>query len=316
MKVPTEHLLVQIASLSLTARAIYGVLGVFLIRSVFGLAERTLIRRLGHGDRRYRARKTVTSAAYALILIFIMVLFQDRLKQIGLAVGLFGAGVVVALQDIIASLGGFVAIGLSNLYRVGDRVQINDTKGDVVDISVMRTTLMETGNWVSGDLYNGRIVQIPNSVVLKGLVFNYSRGFRFVWDEIKIRFKSHCDQWQAREMLLRVGKEIISEYLSDARVAWKHILENYSVENPMLEPTVTLQASIGTLEFSLSYIVDYTQRTVVKDRLYTMIVDEVANSHGTLEWSPSSSTTVVLPPGTTDLRAPMELPVAVNGSTR
>ncbi len=83
------------------------------------------------------------------------------MKQSGLAVRLFGAGVVVALQDIISSFGGFVAIGFSNLYRMGGRIQVNDTNGDMVDISVVRTTVMETRDWVSGDLYNGRIVQIP-----------------------------------------------------------------------------------------------------------------------------------------------------------
>jgi small-conductance mechanosensitive channel len=316
MKIPTEHLLLQIAALSLTARLIYAVLGVFLIRSAFSLLERTLPRRFGHGDRRYRVRKIVTASAYIMILTFMVVLFEDRLKQIGLAVGLFGAGVVVALQDILSSFGGFIAIGLSNLYRVGDRIQVNDTKGDVVDISVMRTTLMETGNWVSGDLYNGRIVQVPNSAVLKGLVFNYSQGFRFVWDEIRIRLKADCDQWQAREMLLRVGKETISDYLAEARTAWKHIVENYRVENPLLEPTVTLQASGGTLEFSLSYIVDYTRRTVVKDRLYTKIVDEVVSSNGRLEWAPSSSTTVVFPPSILDSRSPLQFPSAVGGSAR
>jgi small-conductance mechanosensitive channel len=311
-----EHLLTQLASISLTARLIYAAVGVFLIRSVFGLVERTLPRRFGHGDRRYRVRKIVTGAAYIIILTFIVILFEDRLKQIGLAFGLFGAGVVVALQDVISSFGGFVAIGLSNLYRVGDRIQVNETKGDVVDITVMRTTLMETGNWVSGDLYNGRMVQIPNSVVLKGLVFNYSQGFRFVWDEIKIRLKSDCDQSHAREMLLRVGKEAISDYLVEARTAWKHIVENYRVENPLLEPAVTLQASAGTLEFSLSYIVDYTRRTVVKDRLYTKIVEEVVNSNGALEWAPSSSTTVVLRPATADFRPPIEFPSIMSGGTR
>jgi small-conductance mechanosensitive channel len=316
MKIPMEHLLLQIASLSLTARLIYAVLGVFLIRSGFGLLERTLPRRFGHGDRRYRVRKIVTASAYIMILVFMVVLFEDRLKQIGLAVGLFGAGVVVALQDILSSFGGFIAIGISNLYRVGDRIQVNDTKGDVVDISVMRTTLMETGNWVSGDLYNGRIVQVPNSAVLKGVIFNYSQGFRYVWDEIKIRLKSDCDQWRAREMLLRVGKDTISEYLGDARAAWKHIVENYRVENPLLEPTVTLQASGGTLEFSLSYIVEYTRRTAVKDRLYTKIVDEVVSSDGSLEWAPSSSTTVVLPPVISDTRPPLEFPSAASGSAR
>jgi hypothetical protein len=116
------------------------------------------------------------------------------------------------------------------------------------------------------------------------MVFNYSQRFRFVWDEIKIRLTSESDHWYAREMLLRVGKETVSDYLTEAQHAWKRI-ENYRVENPLLEPTVTLQAKSGALEFSLSYIVDYTRRTIVKDELFTKIVNEVANSDGRLEWA-------------------------------
>jgi small-conductance mechanosensitive channel len=292
-----ELLLRHIASLSLAAKLIYSIVGTVLIRGVSRLLERALAPHFDKGDQRYRVRKAVTASAYALILIFITILFADRLKQMGVAFGLFGAGVVVALQDVITSFAGFMAIGFSNLYRVGDRIQVNETKGDVVDISVMRTTVMETGNWVRGDLYNGRIVQIPNNAVLKGLVFNYSQKFRFVWDEIKIRLTSESDHWHAREMLLRVGKETTSDYVVEARSAWKQIVDNYRVENPLLEPTVTLQASGGALEFALSYIVDYTRRTIVKDRLFTKIVDEVANSKGKLEWA-SSSATVVLQPAT------------------
>jgi small-conductance mechanosensitive channel len=291
----TEHFFQHLAALPLASKLIYSLLGVALIRTAFRRLERTLPLHFGLGDQRYRVRKTVTASAYIVITVFITILFSDQLKHVGFAVGLLGAGVVVALQDVISSFAGFLAIGFSNLYRVGDRIQVNETKGDVVDISVMRTTVMETGNWVRGDLYNGRFVQIPNSVVLKGLVFNYSQGFRFVWDEIKVRLTPESDQWYAREMLLRVGKETVSEYLAEAQGAWKQIVENYRVENPLLEPTVTLQANGGALEFALSYIVDYTQRTDVKDRLFTKIVDAVAKSNGRLEWA-SSSANLVLPP--------------------
>src|SRR5215813_861321 len=279
-QVPMEHLFEYIASLSLTARLIYSILGIVLIRSAFRILERTLPSHFGYGNHRYRARKTMAAAAHIIILIFVAILFADRLKHVGFAVGLFGAGVVVALQDVIASFGGFIAIGFSSLYRVGDRIQVNDTKGDVIDISMMRTTVMEIGNWVSGDLYNGRIVRIPNNAVLKGPVFNYSQGFRFVWDEIKVRLTSASDHQQAREMLLHVAKETVSNYLVDAQASWKQVVENYKLEHPMLEPTVNLQASGESLEFSLSYIVDYTRRTKVKDRLFTKIIDEVASSNG------------------------------------
>ncbi len=247
-----EHLFEHIAALSLTARLTYSILGIVLIRSAFRVLERTLPAHFGHGDDRYRVRKIVTAGAYLIILIFIAVLFEDRLKQAGLAVGFLGAGIVVALQDVIASLGGFLAIGFSNLYRVGDRIQV-------------------------------------------GLVFNYSQEFRFVWDEIKIRLTSGSDHQQAREMLLRVAKETISDYLVEAQGSWKRIVENYRIQNPLLEPTVSLQAGGGSLEFSLSYVVDYTRRTIVKDQLFTKIVDEVVISKGELEWA-SFSTTVMLQP--------------------
>src|SRR5215510_5139359 len=309
-----EHFFEYVAALSLTAKLIYCILGVVLIHIAFRLLERTLPRHFGYGDHRYRVRKMLAAAGYIIILMFIAILFADRLKHVGFAVGLFGAGVVVALQDVIASFGGFIAIGFSSLYRVGDRIQVNDTKGDVIDISVMRTTVMETGNWVSGDLYNGRIVRIPNNAVLKGFVFNYSQGFRFVWDEVKVRLTSESDHQLAREMLLRVAIDTVNDYIVEAQGTWKRIAENYRIENPVLEPTVTLQLKDGPLEFSLSYIVDYTRRTIVKDQLFTKIVDEVANSNGRLEWA-SSSTTVVLQPAAGDFPAPANL-AATSGTAR
>ena len=296
-----ESFFEYIAALSLTAKLICSIIGIVLIRSAFRLLERTLPLRFGYGDHRYRARKMVSAASYIIILIFLAILFGNHLKQAGFAVGLFGAGLVVALQDVIASFAGFMAIEFSSLYRVGDRIQVNETKGDVIDINLMRTTVMETGNWVSGDLYNGRIVRIPNSAVLKGFVFNYSQGFPFVWDEIKVRLTSKSDHQLAREMLLRVARETVNDYLVEAQGSWKRIAENYRIENPRLEPTVTLQASGGSLEFAVSYIVDYTKRTILKDQLFTKIVDEVVGSHGTLEWA-SSSTPVVLQPAIADFR--------------
>jgi small-conductance mechanosensitive channel len=310
-----ERLFDHIAALSLTARLVYSILGVVLIRSAFRLLEHTLPPHFGYGDRRYHVRKMVTATAYMIIFSFMTILFADRLKHVGFAVGVIGAGVVVALQDVIASLGGFIAIGFSNLYRVGDRIQVNETKGDVVDISVMRTTVLETGNWVSGDLYSGRVARIPNSLVLKGLVFNDSQGFRFVWDEVKIRLTAGSDHEHARQMLLRVAKETVSNYLAEAQDSWKRIVENYRIQNRPLEPTVTLQAGGGSLEFSLSYLVDYTKRTTVKDQLFTKIVDEVASSEGRLQWASSSATTVPRS-APVDLRAQADLSSATGATAR
>jgi len=184
----------------------------------------------------------------------------------------------------------------SKLFAVGDRIQVGETRGDVIDIGLLRTTLMETGNWVSRDMYNGRIVHIPNSTVLKGTIFNYSQGFRFIWDEIKEVFTTTSDCQVAREMLLRVAREAIGEYVAEAQLSWKTITDNYRSANPSLEPTVSLVVNAGSLEFTVDYVVDYTQHTVMRDRLFTKIAQEVTNSNGRLEWASSGVTIVNQPP--------------------
>jgi small-conductance mechanosensitive channel len=229
------------------------------------------------------------------------------LGRLSFAIGVDGAGVSVALQDVLASFAGAFSIGFSKLYAVGDRVQIGDTRGDVIDIGLLRTTLMETGNWVSGDLYNGRIVRIPNSAVLKGSVFNYSQGFRFIWDEIRVLFTNTSDCQFARETLLRVAKEAIGEYLVEAQTSWKVISDNYRSENPPLEPTVALVVNGGSLEFTVSYVIDYTKRTTMKDRLFMKIAEEVSTSDGRLQWA-SSGVALVNQPTSPDAIKTQSLP--------
>ena len=245
---------------------------------------------------------------------FLALLFEDRLGRLSFALGVAGAGVAVALQDVLASIAGAFAIGFSKLYTVGDRVQIGDTRGDVIDIGLLRTTLMETGNWVSKDLYNGRIARIPNSIVLKGSVFNYSQGFRFIWDEIKVVLTGTSDSQLARAMLLRVAKEAIGEYLLEAQSSWKSMSEYYQSENPPLEPTVALVVTSGSLEFTVSYVVDYTKRTAMQDQLFTEIAEEVAGSNGRLQWS-STPTPVIIQPPPSNAAAPQP-PTPIQGAAK
>lgn len=284
-----KELLERVATFSLSAKLAFAVLGILVIHAAFRLLETTLPRHFARADARYRARKFVVFAGYIVGILFLVILFEDRLGRVSLALGVAGAGVVLALQDVIASFAGWCAIGFSRLYTVGDRVQIADTRGDVIDISILRTTMLETGNWVSGDLHNGRIARIPNAAVLKGPVFNYSQEFRFVWDEIKVTLTAGSDHTIARTMLLEVAHEAVAVFMQEARHSWKGVTDNYRIENPDLEPIVALAVTGGCLEFTVSYIVDYAQRTVMKDRLFTKIADQIANGQGRLEWASSSS---------------------------
>src|SRR6204780_3604001 len=289
----------QAVSLSFFAKGAAATVGVLIIHAAFRVLEKTLPRRFGRADSRYKVRKLIVFSGYFSILLFLAILFEDRLGRLTFAIGVVGAGVAVALQDGVASIAGAFSIGFSKLYAVGDRVQIGDTRGDVIDIGLLRTTLMETGNLVSKDSYNGRIARIPNSTVLKGSVFNYSQGFRFIWDEIKVVLTGTSDPQLARAMLLRVAEEAIGEYLSKAQSSWNSMSEYYQSENPPLQPTVALAVNSGSLEFTVSYVVDYTKRTAMQDQLFTKIAEEVADSNGQLKWA-SSAIAAISQPATPD----------------
>src|SRR5580700_2039349 len=297
-----DDLFKQAMSLSLFGKCVAAILGMLVIHAGFRILEQTLPRRFGRADSRYKVRKFIIFSGYITILLFLALLFEDHLGRLSFAIGVIGAGVAVALQDVLASLAGAFAIGFSKLYMVGDRVQIGDTRGDVIDIGLLRTTLMETGNWVSKDMYNGRLVRIPNSAVLKGPIFNYSQGFPFIWDEIKVVLTTSSNCELARNMLTRVAKEVIGDYLAEAQISWNAVSDYYETINPSLEPAITLVVNGGKLEFGVSYIVDYTKRSAVEDHLFTKIVQEVANSNGKLIWA--STLAVAIPATTLSATAP------------
>ncbi|GAB4167898.1 MAG: hypothetical protein OHK0024_03090 [Thalassobaculales bacterium] len=215
--------------------------------------------------------------AAALLLVAI---FSDQLNNLTVALGVAGAGIAFALQEVIASVAGWVTLSFGQLYTVGDRVQLGGIKGDVIDIGVLRTTLMEIGEWVKGDQYNGRIVRIANSFVFKEPVYNYSADFPFVWDEITIPIKYGSDHQLARKIIREAADSTVSEYTAYAYETWQKMLSRYAIEEASVEPSVLLMANDNWMEFTLRYVVDFKKRRSTKDLLFTRILDGIAASHG------------------------------------
>ena len=226
----------------------------------------------------YKAKKAVTFGSYAFFLIVLVVLYSSSLAGFTVALGVAGAGIAFALQEVIASFAGWLALLFGNFYKPGDRVQLGGIKGDVIDIGILRTTLMEIGQWVDGDLYNGRIVRIANSFVFKEPVFNYSHDFPFLWDEIKIPIKYGSDYEKARAIFYKVVTEVTSDFSKEAISTWATMTYKYRVENAKTDAIVTLVANDNWIEFTIRYVVDYKRRRITKDQLFTSILNELKNT--------------------------------------
>ena len=259
------------------------VVAVIVVRVVAGLVLRGLVRRIKDNTGRYHARKLVIFASYLVLALALTVIFSDRLGSLTVAFGVAGAGIAFALQEVIASVAGWVAVMFGNFYRIGDRVQLGGIKGDVIDVGVLRTALMEVGEWVQGDLYNGRIVRVANSFVFKEPVFNYTADFPFLWDEIRLPVRYGSDHREARALLERIAKDQLSEYAAGAKETWKHLVGRYAIEDARVEPMVTMIANDNWIELTLRYAVDTKRRRATKDELFMAILDAVKATDGRVQ---------------------------------
>lgn len=270
--------------------------GLGIVYLLATLAQRMGKRHVKDTASRYRLRKFVSFFAYLAGFSIIAVVFSDRIGQLGVAFGVIGAGIAFALQEVIASIAGWVAISFGRFFSPGDRIQLGGITGDVIDIGVLRTTLMECGEWVKSDLYNGRIVRVANSFVFKEPVYNYSADFPFLWDEIVLRVRYGSDREQTRELLRDVVDEICSDYTKQSREAWANAVNKYRLEEVNIEPMITLVATDNWLEYTARYVVDYRKRRWTRDRLFTRILEEIDKANGSIRLASSTVELVNVPP--------------------
>ncbi len=251
---------------------------------VIGLLVRFLQNRAERHIDKQRALASVKQAlrfgGYVLAFFFVITIFSGHLPGLTVTLGVAGAGIAFALQEVITSLAGWIAISFGQFYTVGDRVELGGIRGDIIHIGVLRTTLMEIGEWVKADQYNGRIVRISNAFVFKEPVFNYSEDISFIWDEIALPVRYGSDHHLAREILLRAADKVIGDTVASITHEWQRMQGKYPVEHASVEPRVFLIANDNWMHCTLRYPVDVKRRRAVHDALFMDILDAIAASEG------------------------------------
>ena len=261
-------------------KIVAALLTILIIVAIMRFVRRLIGKHIRETNTRYRVRKFISFTGYVIGIIALMIIFSDKLGGLNVTLGLAGAGIAFALQEVITSIAGFFAIIFTNFFKTGDRIRLGGVKGDVIDIGVLRTTVMEIGEWVDGDLYNGRVVRVANSFVFKEPVFNYSGEFPFLWDEIALPIKYGSDFKYAHELLQQVTVEMIGEYAGYARNSWNEMVKKFKIEDAQVDPLVTMTANENWMTFTVRYVVDYKKRRKTKDKLFVRFLEEINNSDG------------------------------------
>lgn len=273
------------------------VLWILFIILIIGFIRKTLKKHIENISIRYKAQKGVEIIGYVLIIFLIlMAITVDSIKDYTIIIGLFTAGITFTLQELILSIAGSFYIFFVRVYKPGDRIEINNIKGDVIDIDSIYTTIMEMGEWVNSDNYSGRIVKISNAFVFKGPIKNYSMDFPFVWDELNILITYDSDSALAKTLMMDCATEILSDYTEKSKAKWEEMVEHYYIENATLEPTIAMNLTDNWIQLNLRYITDYKRRRNTKNELFEHIERRIATTEGKVNLASTTLQLLQVPP--------------------
>ena len=210
-------------------------------------------RRVSSTRRFYRLRKVITYTVVSIGIVLIGRIWLEGLTSLATFFGLLSAGVAIALADLVTGLAGWVFIIVRRPFEVGDRIEIGEHRGDVIDLRPFAFSLMEIGNWVDADQSTGRIIHVPNGRVFKDHLGNYTQGFDYIWHELPVMVTFESDWEKAKAILNEVVVEN-AEQLSDSaarrvRMAARRYYILFSKLTPIVYTSVEDSGVVLTMRF-------------------------------------------------------------------
>jgi small-conductance mechanosensitive channel len=263
-------------------KAIFSLLTLLVAYILSVLIIRVINRQIKDLKRRYTARKTVVYIFSFLAILITIVIWARGGGSIATLFGLAGAGLTLALHQPVTSIAGWLLLLIRRTYETGDRIEIGGVKGDVIDIRLFYTTMLEIGNWVDADQSTGRILHCPNSKIFTEPIFNYTRGFEHIWHEIKIMVTFESDWRRARTIIQQVAERKSFDLGDAVRNRIKRMSKKYMIHYDKLTPIVWTNIVDFGVELTLRYLTDARTRRSTQDEICQAILDRF-NTEPTVE---------------------------------
>jgi small-conductance mechanosensitive channel len=250
------------------------ILGILLIGFFFDNWLERLLGKLSLDRRQVETLRTVTRVAVQVFaVLFILLVILGPPQQLGTFLGLAGAGLTVALKDfIVGFLGWFVLMG-KNGIRLGDWVEINGVTGEVVELGMLHTVLLETGNWTDSGHPTGRRVTFTNSFAIEGHYFNFSTSGQWLWDELQVVLPAGQDPYPLIDALQKKVFEATAEAAKQAEQEWKSAATSRDMKALSAAPAINVKPVVGGVEIAVRYITRANERYQLRAKLYQAAVE-------------------------------------------
>jgi small-conductance mechanosensitive channel len=251
----------------------------WVLRKLLGL----LVGTRGGTMVQFWAKQGVSLVIAAIVILGLASIWFDSPAQLAAVVGLIGAGIAFAMQQVVTAVAGYFVILRGKTFNVGDRIQMGGVRGDVIGLSFMQTRIMEMGEspreqgdapsmWVRSRQFTGRIVTVTNDKVFDCPVYNYTHDFPYIWDEICVPLHFHQDFEKAERILLDSGRKFAVTDDSLGKDEVQRLKEKFGIEVGQIDPRVFWRMTENWLELTVRFLAPDHGIRSIKDQMTREIV--------------------------------------------
>ena len=254
------------------------ILTIILVLLARLLILRIAFKRVTDDRSRYQWRNTTSYLAFIFVVLMVGRIWFVGFHSLSTFLGLITAGLAIALQVPIVNLAGWFFILWRRPFEVGDRIEIGQVRGDIIDQRIFMFTMMEIGNWVHADQSTGRIVHVPNGKVFQEFIANYSKGFQYIWNEIPVLITFESNWQKAERRLVAIVNQHAEHLTEKAKKRVQQAARKYLILYTKLTPIVYLSVADSGVMLTLRYLCDPRQRRGTEDGIWRDILNAFAEA--------------------------------------
>ena len=232
----------------------------------------------------YRIRKSVAYITYPLAFLVIGRIWFAGFQAVSTYLGLLSAGLAIALQTPLVNLAGWAFILWRQPFKVGDRVQLGDHRGDVIDQRIFMFSLMEIGNWVDSDQSTGRVIHVPNGKIFNEVLANYSQGFQYIWNEIPVLVTFESDWRKAKQILDEIAQQHGASLSESATHRLREAAKKFMIFYNKLTPMVYTTVKDSGVMLTIRYLCDPRKRRGSEQDIWETILVAFA-AHNNIDFA-------------------------------
>jgi small-conductance mechanosensitive channel len=224
----------------------------------------------------YVGRKIVTNSAVVLGVLVIGRIWFEGFQSLATFAGLLTAGLAIALKDLLVNFVGWMFIIWRKPFTIGDRMQIGEVAGDVIDLRLFQFSLLEIGNWVAADQHTGRVVHIPNGKIFSESQSVYTGAFNYIWNEIAILVTFESNWRKAKEILDEICHRHGADKADSARQAFRDAADKYLLSVADAQPRVYTKVEDSGVLLTIRYLCTPHERRMTEETIWEDVLTEFA----------------------------------------